>query len=301
MEYLEGLKQLRVVRRESIRELAVQADKLGEEFLDADTRLLKAISEFHQAQRGYRVSEWWQFDWSLPREYSCAIALNGPYLSAWSKEAQGVKKRRIAVDQCPPTLIGKEFRSAISEYREYGTRLNALAEELDLKSTIDRRVIPKSAVMQAFRGDAQSRIHQISDTIEGLAHVLDQLDAAADDALFDFNAIEGNRRRYGSFLARWEVPSRIPAKTFAGPTGPGVFYVAYNRGNRMSAPIRNLYLRVHQRAPRGETPLTKQMIQKSRLGKYTNEYRAAYKKLLFVRSERDSVIERLKALQKRLK
>lgn len=301
MEYLEGLKQLREVRRVTIQDLAEKVRVLGETFVSTEKTLKELIGEFHSAQRGYRVSVWWQFDWTLPREYSSQISLSGPYLSHCHKRGQAVRKKRVPLDQCEPGLVWPDLRNAISEYREVGTRLNVVASELDLKCSLDRKSLPKSQSMAGFVEESRKRVGLMPQTILQLSDVMDELDGVVDEALLDFNAIEGQRRRYGSFLARWEVPSKLPAKSLSGPTGPGVFYVAFNRGKRMSSPIRNLYLRVHQRAPKGETPLTKQMIQKSRLGKFTSEYRTAYKQLLLVRSERDSVIERLKALQKRLK
>lgn len=300
MEYLESLARLKEIRAETIKELAEGVHALAEQFLVAEARLEHFIQEFHESQKGYRVSVWWQLDWVIPRPYSSSVTLSGPYLSDCMKEGSSVKKKRLTLDQEASEVLGKELVSAISAYREAGSRLNGLAEILDSKCSLDRRKLPKKKVLKAFRQESERRVRQIEQTIRGFASGLDQIDSGLDEAVFDFNAIEGRRRRYGSFLARWEAPSRIPARTLSGPSGPGVFYIAFTRGKRMSAPIRNLYLRVHQRPPKAETPLTKQMIQKSRLGKFTTEYRAAYKQILILKSERDSVIATLKAVQKRL-
>lgn len=228
------------------------------------------------------------------------VSSYGPYLSFCTRTNGRIKKVRVSDSTRFKEVVGGELAVAISEYRRLSNRLSAVTELLNLHCTLDRSSVSKGQVQEAFRKEAAVRIIEACKTIHGLSDSLDKIDADCDEAIFEFNAVEGKRKRYGSFLARWETPSRMPSKTFTGPTGPSVFYIAFTRGKRLSAPIRNLYLKVHQRSPRGEVPLTKQMVQKSRLGKHMQAYRDAYKRILILRHERNQLIDVLKAVQKRL-
>lgn len=300
MEYTESLKELRRVRRETIKSVSRTLESDAESFTKVGEALAEMMEAFHDRQRTYRISEWFQLDMALPKKHSTMISTYGPYLSFCTRKNGKVRKTRISDSVRFREVIGAELASAISEYRRLGNRLNATTEILNLRCTLDRSSVPKGQVYAEFCKEASLRIAQAHTTIGETSDALDKIDSDCDEAIFEFNSIEGKRKRYGSFLARWETPSRMPSKTFTGPTGPSVFYIAFTRGKRMSAPIRSLYLKVHQRAPRGEVPLTKQMVQKSRLGKHMQAYRDAYKQIRILRHERDQLIDIIKLVQKRL-
>lgn len=300
MEYTQSLIKLRNVRHDTIQGVSHTLERDAESFAKAGEVLAEMIDGFHERQRTFRISEWFQLDMVLPKERSTMISCYGPYLSFCTRTNGRVRKVRISDSTKFREVVGAELTVAISEYRRLGNRLNATTEILNLRCTLHRSSVSKGQVYAEFRKEASLRISEACNTIQGASDALDKIDSDCDEAIFEFNAIEGKRKRYGSFLARWETPSRMPSKTFTGPTGPSVFYIAFTRGKRLSAPIRNLYLKVHQRAPRGEVPLTKQMVQKSRLGKHMQAYRDAYKQILILRHERDQLIDVIKAVQKRL-
>lgn len=300
MEYVESLSRLRRIREITIEAVAAEIENEAREFARVSDRLREAISEFHDGQRTYRISTWWQLDTALPKDYSTAVAEYGPYLSYCEQAGGRIKKKRVSDTSEVKRVLGAEMSALISRYKRLGTKLGGITELLNLHCTLERGELPKGKVREAFNAEARERMSGASQAVRNLASSLMKLDEMCDEAIFDFNAIEGKRKRYGSFLSRWETPSRLPGKTFAGPTGPSVFYISFTRGKRLSAPIRNLYLKVHQRSPRGEVPLTKQMVQKSRLGKHMHAYRDAYKAILNLRHERNEIIDTLKAIQKRL-
>lgn len=300
MEYTESLKLLRRLRHDTIKDVSDAIRRDAKAFAQIGQALTEMVYEFHEAQRTYRISEWWQLDMVLPKDYSTMVSTYGPYLSFCTRSNGRIKKTRVSDSERFREVVGSDLAVTISEYKRLGNRLSAITELLNLHCTLDRASLSKGQVQDAFRKESLCRIEEACTTMQGLSDSLDKIDADCDEAIFEFNAIEGKRKRYGSFLARWETPSRMPSKTFAGPTGPSVFYIAFTRGKRLSAPIRNLYLKVHQRSPRGEVPLTKQMVQKSRLGKHMQAYRDAYKQILILRHERNQLIDVIKAVQKRL-
>lgn len=300
MEYTESLKELRRVRRDTIRNVSEKIRSDAKAFARIGETLAQNVDAFHRGQRTYRISEWWQLDMVLPKDYSTMVSVYGPYLSFCTRLNGRIKKNRVSDSDRFREVVGPELASTISEYRRLGNRLSSVTEILNLHCTLDRTSLSKGHVQASFRAESLSRIDLACATVLRLSDALDKIDADCDEAVFEFNAIEGKRKRYGSFLARWETPSRMPSKTFAGPTGPSVFYIAFTRGKRLSAPIRNLYLKVHQRSPRCEVPLTKQMVQKSRLGKHMQAYRDAYKQILVLRHERNQLIDVIKAVQKGL-
>lgn len=301
MDYIQSVQHLRSIRANCIAELADKVEGLVDSLIVSERAVIEKVEEFHDSQRTFRVSNWYQVDWVLPKPYSTAVALQGPYLSECKKVGPRVNKQRINDPDTVRGIMGADLVQSISTYREAAIRLGKMAADLDMKSSVDRSQVRKSERISVFRKDRDQRIRRMPDTVRGLRKAIDHIDLAIDDSILDFNAIEGKRKRYGSFLTRWEVPSKLPQKTLAGPAGPSVFYIAFNRGKRMSAPIAGLYRRVHQRNPKGETPLTRQMIQKSRLGKFSADYRSAYKDLGLLRAQRNEIIEKLKDVQKRVR
>ena len=301
MDYVRAVQELRSIRTSSIEEIAERVESLVEMLLDSEHRLREEMDAFHSSQRTFRITSWYQLDWVIPQAHTTAVALQGPYLSTCEKDGAKVRKKRLSDPSTLKAVIGKGLAQRISAHREAAVKLGQMAADLDLRASVDRDQVRKSKRMAAFTEERDRRLRRLPATIRSFGEALQQIDRSIDDAILDFNAIEGKKRRYGSLLARWEVPSNLPQKTLSGPAGPGVFYIAFNRGQRMSAPIVGLYKRVHQRSPKGETPLTRQMIQKSRLGKFTADYRSAYKNLGLLRVQRNDIIEKLRDIQKRVR
>lgn len=298
MSYIETLNLVKKVRRESAYALADSVRLAGVRLVEIEEALQSWITKFHGEQHGFRIAEWYEVDLPLPRKNETAVGFKGPFLNRCRRNYGSVTKKRISNENEIRGICGKEFLELRSEYSRLTVKLGAVASILDIRCSPDLAGVPKKEKRCCYVLNRNDRIAELVGAIRDLEGALVEIDGHAEEMIFEFNAIEGGRKRYGSLLARWELPSRIPAKTLSGPSGPAVFFVSFNRTKRMTSPISELYERVHQRKPKGVCPLTKPMIQKSRLGKYHRRYREAYRNLLSVRSQRIELIQVLENIDK---
>ena len=73
MEYTESLKLLRRLRHDTIKDVSDAIRRDAKAFAQIGQALTEMVYEFHEAQRTYRISEWWQLDMVLPGHGICSV------------------------------------------------------------------------------------------------------------------------------------------------------------------------------------------------------------------------------------
>lgn len=298
MSYVETVKTLTELRQKNVSNLGDAVKRLFHELLEVESKLEVIAERFHADQLQYRLDEWHEITFRLPGTSGSSMVFSGPFLSSCTREERKVIKRRVSRGELVRKIVGKDFVACRTRYVQLGEKLSAISNLLDVRIAPRVAAQPKGMRRAAFVADRLDRLERVVGVIGQLGAVIDSLDEKAEEAILAFNDIEGSAKRYGSLLSRWELPSRIPSTTLSGPVGPKAYFIAFNRTHRMTKPLEVLYQRVHARTPKEPCPLTRQMAQRSRLGRIYKRYREAYRNLVAVREERDAQIEILTTIKK---